>query len=184
MEQMTISDFSAEKIILAEQAEEAEKTEKAKIQARNKAMALISDARARYIKDKTRARSKKAAEEKDAVLKSSHFAKLNDYERREDIQDAYGWDCISEKERDNLEALWDEREQIRNKVDDNGFYKDLVTDALREAYDVLVDLWEDEIERCQKIQKDFKEQRMKAENEAREWMDRQNAAYEKFVKGE
>ncbi len=183
-EQMTINDLiSADKIILPQTAEEAEKTLKEKIQARNKAQALINDAKARYIKEKTRARSKKAAEEKDAILNSPRFDKLKEYDRREDIQECYGWDMIDEAERDKLEALWDEREAIRNKTVD-GIYNDLVTDALFEAIKAIVDLWEDEIEKCEMTVKEYKEQRKQAEIEAKEWMDRQNKAYMKLTKGE
>lgn len=183
-EQMTINDLiSADKIILPQTAEEAEKTLKEKIQARNKAQALINDAKARYIKDKTRARSKKAAEEKDAILNSPRFDKLKEYERRQDIQESYGWDIIDEAERDKLEELWDEREAIRNKTVD-GIYNDLVTDALYEAIKAIVDLWEDEIEKCEMTVKEYKEQRKQAEIEADEWMHRQNQAYLKLTKGE
>lgn len=183
-EQMTINDLiSADKIIMPQTAEEAEKTLKEKMQARNKAQALINDAKARYIKEKTRARSKKAAEEKDAILNSPRFDKLKEYDRREDIQECYGWDMIDEAERDKLEALWDEREQIRDMTVD-GIYNDLVTDALFEAIKAIVDLWEDEIEKCEMTVKEYKEQRKQAEIEAKEWMDRQNQAYMKLTKGE
>lgn len=181
-EQMTMSDFSAEKIILREQAEEAEQIVTEKVKARNKAQFLINDAKCRYVKEKTRARSKKAAEEKDMILNSPRFDKLKDYERREDIQDAYGYDIISETERDKLEELWDEREQIKNKTED-GIYTDLVTKALNEAWIFLADIWEDEIEKCQMLLKDYKKQRQEAETAAKEWMDQVNRDYEKFVKG-
>ena len=86
------------KIILLKDLEEAEKEAKKKQHAINKASALIEDAKARYIKEKTRARSKAAALEKDAALKSAKFNCLSEYERFDDIQEAYGYDMITEKE--------------------------------------------------------------------------------------
>ena len=131
--------------------EDAKKESQEKIKARNKAMSLIEDAKARYIKEKTRARSKKAALEKDALLSSPKFKDLELYEKRQDIIEAYGFDCITMEESDRLEALWDEREAIRNRVED-GFYQDDVTRALHEAYMTCVDLYEDRIEYAKKLE--------------------------------
>ena len=131
--------------------EDAKKEAQEKIRARNKAMALIEDAKARYVKEKTRARSKKAALEKDALLSSPKFKDLELYEKRQDIIEAYGFDCITMEESDRLEALWDEREAIRNRVED-GFYQDDVTRALHEAYMTCVDLYEDRIEYAKKLE--------------------------------
>lgn len=182
--QMTINDLVPEvNIILASSAKEAEKIAKEKIGARNKAYALIGDAKARYIKDKTRARSKKATEEKDAILKSPRFEKLNDYDRKSDILEAYGWDMITEKERDELETLWDEREMIRNKTED-GIYKDLVTEALDAACFAIVDLWDDEIEKNEMIVRNFKKQRIEAEIERQEWLEKQNKIYRELTGGD
>jgi hypothetical protein len=131
--------------------EDAQKEAQEKIRARNKAMALIEDAKARYVKEKTRARSKKAALEKDALLSSPKFKDLELYEKRQDIIEAYGFDCITMEESDRLEALWDEREAIRNRVED-GVYQDDVTRALHEAYMTCVDLYEDRIEYAKKLE--------------------------------
>lgn len=174
--------MDGEKIILARDAEDAQKKMEHLIKARNKACFLIEDAKARYVKEKTRARSKKAAMERDALASSPRFAVLNDYNRREDIQEAYGCDCFGEAERDRLEALWDEREEIRNSVVD-GYYKDDVTDALHQAYLAISDLWEEQIEEAEIIQKEFKKQRQQAEEEAAEWTRRQNEEYEKLTGG-
>jgi len=131
--------------------EDAKNEAREKIKARNKAMALIEDAKARYIKEKTKARSKKAALEKDALLSSPKFKDLELYEKRQDIIEAYGFDCITMEESDRLEALWDEREAIRNRVED-GLYQDDVTRALHEAYMTCVDLYEDRIEYAKKLE--------------------------------
>ncbi len=172
----------SEKLIFLDDLEKKEKEALEKQKAINKASFLINDAKARYIKEKTRARSKKAAQEKDAILNSGRFDKLNEYARFEDIQESYGYDCITEKQRDELEALWEEREQIKKHID-NGVYEDLVTKALFEAWKHVQDLWRDEIDEAQDLRKRFDKQAKEADEAAQEWMDRQNAAYEKYVRG-
>lgn len=171
-----------ETIILLEEKEKAEKKAKDLLHARNKACALIKDAQARYIKEKTRARSKKATEEKDELLKSPRFKVLDDYQKFDDIQDAYGWDCITESERDRLEALWEEREAIRNKTVD-GIYQDDVTKALRQAYEYTVILWEDEIDAAYAVCREFNKQKIEAETNATAWMERQNQEFIKLFGG-
>lgn len=166
--QTSIVDFLPEgekKFILAEDLEKAEKDSKEKIKARNKAQAVIRDAVARYVKEKTRARSKKAAQERDEILRSPRFDKLKEYERFEDIQESYGWDYISENERDYLEALWEEREILRNQTDDNGIYQDLVTKALGQAETFLMDIWEEDIQKAQAMRKEFDDEIKAAEEE-------------------
>lgn len=126
----------------------------------------------RYIKEKTRARSKKAAEERDEILNSPRFKVLEQFDRFEDIQESYGWDFITEAERDRLEELWEEREQIRNHTDD-GIYSDLVTEALDRADSAVFELWQEEIDDGEYIRKEFNKQQKKAEEEAEAWMKRQ-----------
>ena len=174
--------MDASKIILLKDLEEAEKEAKKKQHAINKASALIEDAKARYIKEKTRARSKAAALEKDAALKSAKFNCLLEYERFDDIQEAYGYDMITEKERDRLEDLWREREEILNSRDDEGYYKDLVTDALREAYLRIQDLWQDEIEKAYVMKKEFDKQRIEAEEEFRASVEAEKKAMREMEK--
>lgn len=123
---------------------EIEKSAKEKMMARNKAASAIEDALARYIKTKTRAKSRKAALEKDAAINSQRFAKLSTYEHREDIQEAYGWDIISESERDRLEELWDERESIKTASVD-GVYSDLTTQCLEKARLYVLGLFDEEV---------------------------------------
>lgn len=171
-----------QKIILCKEADAARKKAEHLIKARNKACALIDDAKARYIKGKTRAKSKKAAMERDALANSPRFDVLKEYERRQDIQESYGVDYITASERDRLEELWDEREEIKNNIVD-GFYRDDVTDALHYAYIAIADIWEEQIEEALQIEKIFKKQTEEAEKAAKEWMDRQNEAYEKITGG-
>lgn len=72
-----------------------------------------------------KARNKKQAEETSLLFKD-----LEPYRNQEDIRDAYGWDFISEKEMDRLMALWEAREKF---IDENGKFRDRVTDLVQTA---------------------------------------------------
>lgn len=85
---------------------------------------LIEDAIARYKKQMLRARSKKQAED------LSVFDELKDYDNREQIRDAYGWDIITEAQMDRLMAMWDAREKY---INEQGQFSDRVTDMLQRA---------------------------------------------------
>lgn len=87
------------------------------------AVHFLSDANARYRKQKLRARSKAKAEE-------DPFAELALYRSERDIQDAYGWELISETEYDRLTQLWQLREEQKSK---DGKYHDRVTDMIDAA---------------------------------------------------
>lgn len=171
--------MEGEKIILQSERDAAEKKARELNIARNRACTLIKDAMARYIKEKTRARSKKAALEKDALIRSPRFKVLDDYDRFEDIQEAYGCDCINESERDRLEDLWEEREALKNKTVD-GIYQDNVTEALREAYEHTVLLWDEEIDEAYATCREFERQRKEAEMNADAWLERQMAEYNRL----
>ncbi len=86
---------------------------------------IINDSAVRYKKRKLKARNKAQAE--DMALR---FADLEKYSSKRDIQDAYGWEFITEREMDRLNELWDLREAM---VDENGKYSDPVTDVLELA---------------------------------------------------
>jgi hypothetical protein len=77
-----------------------------------------------------RARSKKQTDD------LSVFAPLDDYASKQEIQDAYGWDAISDSEMCRLNDLWDAREQYVNA---QGRFADRVTDMLEHAMDNLGD---------------------------------------------
>ena len=128
----------------AEEFTKIEKSAKEKIQAKNRAEACINDALARYIKDKTRARSRKAALEKDAAIRSPRFKKLDEYDRFDDIHEAYGMGYITESQADKLEDLWEEREKLKEMSTD-GVYSDLVTECLVQARQFVAGMFEDEI---------------------------------------
>lgn len=170
-------------IILRKELEEAEKLAKERQKAINNASALIDDAVARYVKKKTRAKSKKAAMEKGAALTSPRFNKLVDYDRREDIQNAYGYDCITAGERDRLEELWDEREEIRNSTTEDGIYSDLVTKAMHEAWIHIQDLWSEDITKYEAMKKAFDKQVDEADKAIAEFNAKVDADYKKFVEG-
>ena len=179
--QTRITDPDGEELIMAEDAEKAKKTAKEKQEAINRAQRLILDARARYIKEKTRARSKKAAQEREAILQSPRFKVLEQFDRYEDIQESYGWDYITEEERDRYEELWEEREELRNHTDNNGIYVDLVTEALTEAETAVLNLWEEEIEEAEALVRKFNKQRKQADEELREWKRKQDEEYRRIT---
>ena len=139
-----------------------EKSATEKIKARNRAEALIKDATARYIKEKTRARSKKLAMEKDAAINAPRFAKLAEYDRRDDIREAYGMGYITEKQADKLEDLWDEREQLKSMSTD-GVWADLVTDCLTQARLFVAELFEDEIADYEQAKREYDKEQAKAQ---------------------
>ena len=171
-DQLTFTTITGEQYILPEEVEKKEKAAAEYLKARSRARAAIKDAKLRYIKEKTRARSKKAAEERDEILKSPRFKALEIYDRFEDIQESYGWDWITEAERDRLEALWEERERIRNQTD-NGIYSDLVTEALDKAAHMIFDLWQDEIDEGEDLRRKFDKQQKQINEEVEAWMKRQ-----------
>ena len=89
------------------------------------ARSIINDALLRYQKKMLKARNKKQAEETSLLFKD-----LEPYRHQEDIRDAYGWDFISEKEMDRLMDLWEAREKY---IDENGKFRDRVTDLVQTA---------------------------------------------------
>lgn len=93
------------------------------------ARSIVYDAQTRYKKKKLNARNKKQAEDMKLC-----FADLEGYDKEQDIQDAYGWNFITEKEMDRLLALWQLREKY---VDENGNYSDPVIDLLDSAMSLL-----------------------------------------------
>jgi hypothetical protein len=99
------------------------------------ARAAISDALARYRKKKLGAKSKKQATE-------NPFEDLKEYRSLRDIQDAYGWEIISEREMDRLIALWELREDLGKQ---STVYTDRVTEMLERAMRAVGDEYLDEL---------------------------------------
>ncbi len=89
------------------------------------ARGIINDALTRYVKKKVGARNKKQAEDMALMFKD-----LEEYSNERDIQDAYGWDFITEKEMDRLLDLWKKREQYVNA---SGKFEDRVTEMVQRA---------------------------------------------------
>ena len=87
---------------------------------------IIADGFVRYKKKKLKVRSKKQAED------LSFFAVLYDYGSREEIQEAFGWAYITDKEMGRLQELWDLREE---KINSYGKFEDRVTKMLTHAMD-------------------------------------------------
>jgi hypothetical protein len=90
------------------------------------ARGIISDALLRYKKKMLHARSKKQAED------LSVFAELDPYGSKLDIQDAYGYASISDRQMDRLNDLWDARE---NFINEQGQFEDRVSEMLKRARD-------------------------------------------------
>ena len=89
------------------------------------ARGIINDAMLRYIKKKLNARNKNQAADMEMM-----FADLADYKSEDEILDAYGYDCITEKQYDRLIDLWRKREKF---VDDSGRFSDRVTELVQVA---------------------------------------------------
>lgn len=115
----------------------------------------IADALAKYRKTKLRAKSRKKATE-------NPFSELADYSSRDDIQNAYGYDMISEATMNRLLELWDLRESS-NKSD--GLYHDRVTDMLEAA---MAQVGAEYTDRLYEYDQRMKKLRQKAEQIAKE----------------
>jgi len=109
-----------------------------KMRSVNRAVRLVEDAMDRYRKEKTRAKSRKATRDKETALASPRYKCLEDYDRYEDITEYYGCGGITSSERDRLEELWMEREEIKAKTVD-GIYEDEVTKLLKIARNAIYD---------------------------------------------
>lgn len=125
------------------------------------ARGIIADGIARYIKQRLRLRSKKAAEE-------TPFADLEGYNSRKDIQEAYGWEIISEAEMDRLNALWDAREASLSAA---GKYEDRVTQMLERALNAIGDEYIDQLSDFQELVRrmESEAERIARENRQRDW---------------
>ena len=95
------------------------------------ARSIINDALTRYIKRKVGARNKKQAENMTLMFKD-----LEEYQSEREIQDAYGWDFITEKEMDRLIELWRTREKYVNA---SNKFEDRVTQMVQKAMNSIGD---------------------------------------------
>ena len=135
------------------EAAEVEAIRKAILTARG----AVHDAKARYIKQRLRSKSKKQADE-------DPFEELKEYESWQQIQDDYGWELITEARMDRLLALWDAREESR-KMNASAVYEDYVTRMLDAAWAAI---GEDYVERLHAFDEKEKRRRQEAEQIAQE----------------
>ena len=105
--------------------------------------ALLRDAKARYLKQRLRARSKKAVENEKLLFKD-----LDGYPSEDHIDDAYGWELITKKERDRLHCLW----EARRDHSPNGIqYSDRVTDMLDRLIQMAGSEYDEELEQFESL---------------------------------
>ena len=125
------------------------------------ARGVLADGISRYKKKHLRLRSKKAAEE-------NPFADLEGYNSQRDIQDAYGWELISEAEMDRLNALWTAREA---SLSDAGKYEDRVTQLLGRALNSVRGEYIDQLADFQELERRMEAdaERIAKENQQRDW---------------
>lgn len=137
-----------------------------------KAVAIIEDGISRYKKSKLRAKSKKQAEDFKSM-----FAELEPYASLQEIQEAYGWAIISEKEYNRLASLWKLRDKYANKKNE---FEDRVTKILNYAIDHLVDPYVEDIFDIETaVRKDENERKAICDRLRRE---RQEFEYDQYIK--
>ena len=121
------------------------------------AEAVLRDGIARYKKQKLKTRSKRIAEDLEAMT-----AELGGYESTNEIIDAYGYADITERERDRLLALWEAREQAKKN---GGIYTDRVIEILETAMRCVGDKYRDKLDLAETMEKIASENRAKARRE-------------------
>ena len=130
---------------------------------------LILDTLSRYKKKKLGARSKKLAEDMTLL-----FSDLEIYENKVDIQNAYGYASITEKEYYRLLDLWEKREQF---VDKSGKFADRVTEMLTALLPQIGAEYLDFLEEAQGL-KNENDRNIREVGVAN-----QKAAYERYING-
>lgn len=133
------------------------------------ARGVINDALQRYIKRKLNARNKKQAADMELMFKD-----LADYRSEIDIQDAYGCDCISEKEYDRLIDLWRKREKY---VDENGKFSDRVTELVNIAMNSIGEQYIDFLNETEDAERLSQERKKEIERENIRY------SHEQYIKG-
>lgn len=124
---------------------------------------IIDNGMKQYIKRKIGARNKQQIEDQEAF-----YADLAGYDSKKDIQDAYGWDLISETEMDRLNAMWDAREIAKQNA---GKYSDRITEMLEAAMNSVGERYDQEIFDAEMAKRRFDEdvKRIQRENAQRDW---------------
>lgn len=138
----------------------------------NQAANIIKDGIARYKKSKLRSRSKKQAED----LKTM-FADLEQYGSQQEIQDAYGYDIISEREFRRLNDLWEMRKKYANEKME---FEDRVTQILDYAINHIYDPYIDDIENVEAAVRTEENERKAIRDRLRR--ERQEFEYDQYIK--
>lgn len=133
------------------------------------ARGIINDAMQRYIKKKLNARSKKQAADMGLM-----FADLADYKSENDILDAYGYDCITEREYERLLDLWRAREKF---VDENGKYSDRVTELVQVAMNSVGEQYYDFLAETEAAEQEKRKRQIEIERE------NIRSEHERYIKG-
>ena len=120
-----------------------------------KAKGIVQEAITRYTKQKLRLRSKKAAEDP--------FAELADYRSIEDIQEAYGFELITDVQRRRLIDLWEAREEC---LSTKQAYEDRVTQMLRRALYGIGEEFRDSLDEFENLQDSLEAERRKNDPKA------------------
>ena len=104
-----------------------------------KAQEYIIKCKQRYLKDKLKKRTMADAVNEDP------FKELEEWETRESIRDAYGYEMITEEQLDHLMNLWELREEQKRKNKGKAEYEDDITIALDWALSHLHGAFKDKI---------------------------------------
>ena len=111
-----------------------------------KAREYISKCKQRYMKDKLKKKTLAAVNEEDP------WKDLEEYPTRGSIQDAYGFDMITEEEMDRLNELWDMREEQREKNRGKPEYEDNITIMLDWAMNHLEGAFKSKMEELEETE--------------------------------
>lgn len=133
------------------------------------ARGIINDAMQRYVKKKLNARNKKQAADMELM-----FADLSEYKSENEILDAYGYDCITEKEYDHLIDLWRKREKF---VDESGKFSDRVTELVQVAMNSVGERYYDFIAETEAAEQEAKKRQIDIEKENIRF------EHERYIKG-
>lgn len=133
------------------------------------ARGIINDAMHRYIKKKLNARSKKQSADMELM-----FADLADYKSENEIVDAYGYDCITEREYERLIDLWRSREKF---VNENGKYSDRVTELIQIAMNSVGDQYYDFLTETEEAEQVKRKRQIEIERE------NIRTDHERYIKG-
>ena len=133
------------------------------------ARGIINDAMQRYIKKKLNARNKKQAADMELM-----FADLADYKSENEILDAYGYDCITEKEYNRLIGLWRKREKF---VDESGKFSDRVTELVQAAMNSVGEQYYDFLTETEDAEQEAKKRQIEIEQ------DNIRFKHERYIKG-